>query len=120
MEKWKKRSIELISGLSLSDKKNPAVVPYLPKKTRLCARESLYFARVSPEKQGISTATLRCMLSELEAEMRANTHSLLVLSNGGVLCRCASPGYDGTIPHLAHSMSKTNYGQYLEALSEEI
>ena len=34
MEKWKKRAIELISGLSLSDKKNPAVIPYLPKKTR--------------------------------------------------------------------------------------
>ena len=34
MEKWKKRSIELISGLSLSDKKDPSVVPYYPKKTK--------------------------------------------------------------------------------------
>lgn len=119
MEKWKKRAIELISGLSLSDKKNPAVIPYLPKKTRLCPKEPLYFSRVSPEKQGISTATLRCMLSELEAEKRANTHSLLVLSNGGVLCRCSAPGYDGAIPHLAHSMSKTVTGMAIGLLIGE-
>ncbi len=119
MEKWKKRAIELISGLSLSDKKNPAVIPYLPKKTRLCPKEPLYFSRVSPEKQGISTATLRCMLSELEAEKRANTHSLLVLSNGGVLCRCSAPGYNGAIPHLAHSMSKTVTGMAIGLLIGE-
>ena len=119
MEKWKKRSIELIAGLSLSDKKDPAVIPYIQKKTHLCPKEPLYFTRVSPEKQGISTATLRCMLSELEAEKRANTHSLLVLANGGVLCRCASPGYDGAIPHLAHSMTKTVTGMAIGLLISE-
>ena len=119
MEKWKKRAVELISGLALSDKKNPGVIPYVPKKTRLCLKEPLYFARVSPEKQGISTATLRCMLAELEAEKRANTHSLLVLSQGGVLCRCAAPGYDGAVPHLAHSMSKTVTGMAIGLLISE-
>ncbi|MBP3605056.1 MAG: serine hydrolase [Clostridia bacterium] len=119
MEKWKKRSVELIAGLALSDKKDPAVIPYLPKKTRLCPKEPLYFTRVSPERQGISTATLRCMLSELETEKRANTHSLLVLSHGGVLCRCAAPGYDGAIPHLAHSMSKTVTGMAIGFLAAE-
>lgn len=110
MKKWKKRAIELIAGLSLSDKKYPSVIPYQPKKTRLCPKEPTYFTRVSPEKNGISTATLRCMLSELEAEERAQIHSLLVLSRGGVICRCSAPGYDGQIPHLSHSMSKTVLG----------
>lgn len=119
MEKWKKRSIELISGLSLSDKKDPSVVPYYPKKTQICQKEALYFSRVSPDREGISTTTLRCMLSELEAETRANIHSLLVLSHGGVICRCAAPGYDGAIPHLAHSMSKTVMGMAIGFLVAE-
>lgn len=119
MEKWKKRSIELISGLSLSDKKYPSVIPYQPRKTYACQKEALYFGRVSPEKQGISTETLRCMLSELESETRANIHSLLVLSRGGVICRCAAPGYDGAIPHLAHSMSKTVMGMAIGLLVSE-
>ena len=119
MEKWKKRSIELVSGLALSDKKYPSVVPYQPKKTHICPKEALYFSRVSPDKEGISTATLRCMLSELESEPRANVHSLLVLSHGGVICRCAAPGYDGAIPHLAHSMSKTVMGMAIGFLVAE-
>jgi hypothetical protein len=119
MEKWKKRTVELVAGLALSDKKYPSVVPYYPKKTHICPKESLYFSRVSPDKEGISTATLRCMLSELESEMRANIHSLLVLSHGGVICRCAAPGYDGAIPHLAHSMSKTVTGMAIGFLVSE-
>ena len=119
MEKWKKRSVELISGLALSDKKYPSVIPYQPKKTHICPKEALYFSRVSPDKAGISTATLRCMLSELESETRANVHSLLVLSQGGVICRCAAPGYDGAIPHLAHSMSKTVMGMAIGFLVAE-
>ncbi len=119
MEKWKKRSIELISGLAFSDKKYPSVAPYQPKKTHICPKEALYFSRVSPDRAGISTETLRCMLSELEAEKRANIHSLLVLSNGGVICRCAAPGYDGAIPHLAHSMSKTVTGMAIGLLISE-
>ncbi len=119
MEKWKKRTVELVAGLSLSDKKYPSVTPYQPKKPHICPREALYFSRVSPDRQGISTATLRCMLSELEAETRANIHSLLVLSNGGVICRCAAPGYDGAIPHLAHSMSKTVTGMAIGFLVAE-
>ena len=119
MEKWKKRSIELISGLALADKKYPSVVPYRPKKTHICPKEELYFSRVSPDREGISTATLRCMLSELESEPRANMHSLLVLSHGGVICRCAAPGYDGAIPHLAHSMSKTVMGMAIGFLVSE-
>ena len=119
MEKWKKRTVELVSGLAFSDKKYPSVVPYYPKKTPICPKESLYFSRVSPDKEGISTATLRCMLSELESEMRANVHSLLVLSHGGVICRCAAPGYDGAIPHLAHSMSKTVTGMAIGFLVSE-
>ena len=119
MEKWKKRTVELVAGLALSDKKYPSVVPYYPKKTHICPKEALYFSRVSPDKEGISTATLRCMLSELESETRANIHSLLVLSHGGVICRCAAPGYDGAIPHLAHSMSKTVTGMAIGFLVSE-
>ncbi len=119
MEKWKKRTVELVAGLALTDKKYPSVVPYYPKKTHICPKEALYFSRVSPDKEGISTATLRCMLSELESEMRANIHSLLVLSHGGVICRCAAPGYDGSIPHLAHSMSKTVTGMAIGFLVSE-
>lgn len=119
MKKWKKRAIELIAALSLSDKKYPSVIPYQPKKTRLCPKEPTYFTRVSPEKNGVSTATLRYMLSELEAEERAQIHSLLVLCRGGVICRCSAPGYDGQIPHLSHSMSKTVLGMAIGLLISE-
>ncbi len=119
MKKWKKRSIELIAGLSLSDKKYPSVIPYQPKKTQLCPKEPTYFTRVAPEKNGLSTATLRYMLSELEAEERAQIHSLLVLAHGGAVCRCSAPGYDGQIPHLAHSMSKTVLGMAIGLLIGE-
>ena len=119
MEKWKKRTLELVAGLAFSDKKNPAVIPYYPKKTMLCPKESLYFSRVSPDREGISTTTMLCMLSELEEERKANTHSLLVLSHGGVICRCAAPGYDGAIPHLAHSMYKTVTGMAIGFLIAE-
>ena len=55
MEKWKKRALELVLGLAVTNKKYPAVVPYTPQKTRQSGEERPYFRRVMPEAHGIPT-----------------------------------------------------------------
>lgn len=107
MEKWIKRSVELIAGLALTGKPDPSVVPYRATKTELSPKESCSLKREKPERRGVSSTLLYEMLSELEAEERANIHSLMVVRSGSVIAECSRAGYDVNIRHLAHSMSKS-------------
>lgn len=110
MENWMKRATELVAGLVLTNKGNPATIPYAPQKTAVSGREKPYFKRERPEKHGVSSMRLYKLLCELEAERRANVHSLLVIKDGAVVCECSHPGYSVNVRHLSHSMSKTVIG----------
>ena len=111
MEKWKKKSVELLMNMLIGENKSPSVVPYVPQKTASLSKDrSKYFKRVRPERVGVSSARIYSMLSELEREKRANVHNLLVLRRGKVICDCSHPGYSTQMPHLSHSLSKTVTG----------
>ena len=119
MEKWKTKAIELVSGLLLTGKQNPAVIPYVPSKTVLPppAKHDLPAAR--PEKHGVAPDVLIRLVRELEAEPRANLHSILILRGGEVIFGAAHPGYDPYLPHLSYSMSKTVTGMAIGLLVDE-
>ena len=118
MEKWKRRSIDLLTTLVFGGRENISVVPYYPQKTRVSATEEKFFKRTIPEKKGVSSRRLYNMLCELEAEKRANIHSITVLCGGEVICECATPGYDDKTWHVAHSMSKTVCGMVIGRLCD--
>ena len=116
MEKWKKRSVDLITSLSFGGEGSISVVPFYPQKTEISGEEKRYFRRVTPESHGISSKRIYSMLAALEAEGRANIHNLMVLSRGEVIAECSSDGYNVNTWHLAHSMSKTVTGRVVGAL----
>ena len=119
MEKWKRRSIDLLTALVFGGREKLSVVPYYPQKTRISGKENKHFRRTIPEKKGISSRRLYNMLCELESERRANIHGLMVLSGAEVICECYTPGYDGDTWHIAHSMSKTVCGMIIGRLYDE-
>lgn len=119
MEKWIKRVISLGTGLFLTGKINPAVVPYHPQKTEINGEEHPYFPRVHPERVGVSSGRLLSMLKALEREKRANVHSILVIKDGAVIAECSHPGYDVNTWHLSHSMSKTLTGMAVGLLVDD-
>ena len=116
MEKWKKRSIELLTSLAFGDSEGVSVVPYYPQKTRVSEVEENFFPRTTPEKKGISSIRLYNMLCELEGDNRANIHSLMVLCGKEVICECYAEGYCGREWHISHSMSKTVCGMVIGRL----
>lgn len=119
MEKWKKKALELLTGLAFTERKYPAVIPYTAQKT-FCPRcEGRYFHRTSPERQGVSNALVYEMLCALENEEKANLHSILVLKDDEVITECSREGYDVNIPHQAYSMSKTLTGIAIGFLVDE-
>ena len=93
MEKWKKRSIELLAALAFGGENGLSVVPYYPQKTMVGCEEEGYFRRSIPEKHGVSSLRIYNMLCELESEKRANVHSIMVLKNGEVICECSAKAY---------------------------
>ena len=110
MEKWKKRAVDLLTSLAFGSKGSPSVVPYYPQKTDVSFEEEKSFKRSVPEKHGISSKRIYNMLAELEAEPRANIHSLLVIKDSEVIAECSRDGYSTTVWHLSHSMSKSVTG----------
>lgn len=116
MERWKKRSIELLSTFVFEGREAREYVPYYPQKTLVNGREERFFHRTVPEKKGISSLRLYNMLSELENENRSNVHSLMVLCGGEVICECSSYGYSVNEWHISHSMSKTVTGMVIGCL----
>lgn len=116
MDKWKKRSVDLFTSLAFGSEGGASVVPYYPQKLMISAREQRFFTRTIPEKQGISSKRIYNMLCELEAESRANVHSLLILRDGEVICECSRDGYGTNIAHISHSMSKSVTGMVIGQL----
>lgn len=120
MEKWKKRSVDLLTSLYLGSKEEgSSVIPYYPQKVAVSGAERRYFRRTSPERHGISSKRFYNMLSELECERRANVHNLMVLCNGEVISECSRAGYDVNVWHLSHSMSKSVTGLVIGTLFDE-
>ena len=119
MEKWKLRAAELITGLAITNKPNPSVVPYTPSKTRVSEDEERHFRRTSPERRGISSKRICNLLTELEGEKRANVHNIMILKDGEVISECSAPGYSVNVRHLAHSMSKTLTGMAIGMLVDD-
>ena len=116
MEKWKKRAVDLITSIALGSDDNPSVIPHHPQKTEISERETKSLHRAHPEKHGISSKRLYSMLCELEGEMRSNVHTILLLADGEVIMEATRDGYDGSMYHLSHSMSKTVTGMAIGIL----
>lgn len=120
MEKWKKRSVDLLTSLYLGSKEEgSSVIPYYPQKVSVSGRERPFFKRNTPERCGISSKRIYNMLSELEAERRANVHNLMVLRGAEVIAECSREGYDTGVWHLSHSMSKTVTGLVIGTLFDD-
>ncbi len=117
--KWKRRAIELVSGLALTNKKYPAVIPYLPSKTEISGLEIQHLKRTAPERRGVSSGRICDMLRELEENPRANIHNIIVVKDGEVISECSREGYDVNLRHLSHSMSKTLTGMAIGILVTE-
>ncbi len=116
VEKWKKRSIDLLTSLAFGSNGTPSVVPYYPQKVRISGFEERFFRRTTPERHGISSKRIYNMLCELESERRANIHNLIILADGEVISECSRDGYGVNLAHLSHSMSKTVTGMIVGIL----
>lgn len=114
-----KRAAELVTGIALTNEPDPAVIPYAPQKIEVSGKEKKYFKRERPERRGVSSMRLYKLLCELEAERRANVHSLVVIKDGALICECSRPGYSPAVRHLSHSMSKTVIGMAIGLLVDE-
>ena len=119
MEKWKRRAFDLVASMILGGKREMSVVPYYPQKTEVGGREDNYFKRTLPEKCGMSSKRIYNMLCELEAEPRANVHSLMVLRHGRVICECSAKGYNVAEWHISHSMAKSICGMVIGRLVDQ-
>lgn len=117
--KWKRRAIELVTGLAFTNKAYPSVIRYSPSKTEISKFEAKHLKRTTPERRGVSSQKICDMLSQLEAEPRANIHNIMVVKDGEVIAECSHPGYDVNIRHLSHSMSKTLTGMAIGILCME-
>ncbi len=119
MEKWKKRSVDLLTSLAFGSKGSPSVIPYYPQKTKVSGSEERYFVRSTPERHGISSKRIYNMLCELEGENRANIHNLMVVCENEVISECSRDGYNVNVWHLSHSMSKSVTGMAIGMLFDD-
>ncbi len=119
MENYKRKAIELLTGLAVNEKKNPSVIPYIPAKTKVSENEIKSLPRRIGGEGHKYSKTLVSILEELEFETRANIHSLMIIKGGEVICEASHPGYDVNTFHLAHSMSKTVTGIAIGILIDE-
>lgn len=119
MELYKKKGLELVSNLALSNNKNPAVVRYFPQKTKLGRIEAPSLPRTVPERVGISPSVISNLIEELEKEPRAELHSMIIVKDGNVIAECARSGYSARLAHLSHSMSKTVTGMIIGLLIDD-
>jgi len=119
METYKKNGLELISNLALSNTKYPSVVKYTPSKTKISQKEKASLPRVLPERVGIPSSVIIDLINDLEAEPRANLHSMVIVKDGAVIAECARKGYSARLAHLSHSMSKTVTGMIIGMLIDD-
>ncbi|MBR2650839.1 MAG: serine hydrolase [Clostridia bacterium] len=107
MDIFKKKAIELVMGLAITEKKDPSVVPFIPSKVSVSGEEKKYFRRKIGGPAHKYSARLSELISRLEAERAANVHSIIVIKDNEVILEASAPGYSVNVAHLAHSMSKT-------------
>ncbi len=119
MEKWKRRTINLLFSLVFGGRDDPSVIDYYPQKTRVGEAEDNFFSVGSPERHGISSKRIYGMLCRLEEERRANVHSLMVIADGEKICECSTDGYSTRSWQASHSMAKTVVGMIIGILVEE-
>ena len=119
MENYKKKAINLLIELALTENKNPSVIPYLPSKTEISKKDSGTLKRQIGGKDYRYSHVLSDILSELESEPRANVHTVTIVKDGEIILEAAAPGYDPSYYHLAHSMSKTVTGLAVGLLYDE-
>ena len=119
MENYKKRGLELICGLALSNDKYPSVVKYTPQKNKFLFNEYPSLKRTTPEHAGIPSSLITTLIEDLEADSRANLHSMIIVKDGVVIAECARKGYSARLPHLSHSMSKTVTGMVIGMLIDD-
>ena len=119
MERWKKRSVELIFTLLFGGTPSTYIEASYPQKTKVSGREEKYFPRTVPEKQGISSRRIYNMLCELEGESRAAVHSLMILRGGEVITECSAAGYSVNEWQVSHSMAKTICGMIIGRLVDD-
>ena len=120
MDKWKKRSVELLTSIIFGrGEQDPSVIPYYAQKTSVSVSEYRYFERSSPEDHGISSKRIYNLLAALESEERSNVHSIMILKDGEVVSECSAPGYSVSSWHLSHSMSKTVTGLAIGMLVDD-
>ena len=119
MEIYKKKGIDFISNLALSNKPYPSVVKYTPSKTKILTMEKPDLQRVSPERVDVSPSVISSLIDALEKEKRANIHSMIIVKDGFVIAECSRKGYSPRLAHLSHSMSKTVTGMLVGILIDD-
>ncbi|MBQ8689323.1 MAG: serine hydrolase [Clostridia bacterium] len=119
MENYKRKAVELVSNLALEYKPYPAVVPYEPAKDKIMWEDRHRLLRSTPERHGIPSSLITELFSRLEAEGRANVHSIVITKDSEVIAEAARPGFSPNLPHLSHSMSKTVTGMLILMLADD-
>lgn len=119
MENYKKKAIELLMGLAINGKSDPAVIPYIPAKVAASGTESRTLKRNIAGKGRKYSRVLLSLVRDLECERRANVHNLMIIKDGEVILEASAPGYSTNIFHLAHSMSKSVTALAIGILSDE-
>ena len=119
MEKWKRRSVDLLTSIAFGGSGDMSVVPFCVQKSEIGGYEKSCFSYASAEKYGISSGRIYNMLCELEGERRANVHSIMVLCGGEIISECSVGGYDTRMWHVSHSMAKTVVGIIIGSLVDD-
>ena len=119
MEKWKRRAVDLLTSVTFGGREDLSVVPYCAQKVRVGLGERPQFPKSYPEKHGISSRRIYTMLCELERELRANMHSIMIICGGEIISECSVKGYDTVSWHVSHSMAKTVVGMVIGSLIDD-
>ncbi len=84
-------------------------IPYAPQKISFYTPEdsSCFFARSTPEEQGIDSGLLAEFLREAGGRKDLNMHSVMVLRNAHVIAECNVYPYEKGMWHVTHSLAKS-------------
>ncbi len=119
MERWKKQAARLLLGMTLQERADPSVCPFVPSKTQMSAWPRTRHHTATPERHGVSSKRLLDMLHAFEAEARAELRTVYVVKDGYVLLDASRMGFDSHIPYLSHSMAKSVTGMLIGTLVDE-
>lgn len=107
-----KRAFDIVTRYCLNGEYDVSQIPYNPGKTVSSFRQSpsAKLPRTTPESAGISSLYISDFLTELEENLSANIHSLIIAVGGRVICDVSAPGYDSGRWHQTFSMCKSLTG----------